>query len=160
MCLIFILLLNILRNKLDTYNLHKYRDTCIMILVSLHTKSSSMFHAEFVYKLLPPKWRILTMKTLSYKFWTTDAVKRIGRRRPSDPPMPPLHHLYSHTPSLSRIRALFVTPKFCQFSRFNRLVLKMYVFSNIFYVCIMNFMKRTFVSCKCPIYFLRYLAIK
>jgi hypothetical protein len=40
-----------------------------MILVSLHTKSSSMFHAEFVYKLFPPKWRILTMKTLSYKFW-------------------------------------------------------------------------------------------
>jgi hypothetical protein len=26
-----------------------------------------MFHAEFVYKLFPPKWRILTMKTLSYK---------------------------------------------------------------------------------------------
>jgi hypothetical protein len=40
---------------------------CIMILVSLRTKSSSMFHAEFVYKLLPPNWRILTMKTLSYK---------------------------------------------------------------------------------------------
>ena len=40
---------------------------CIMILVSLHTKSSSMFHAEFVYKLFPPKWRILTMMTLSYK---------------------------------------------------------------------------------------------
>ena len=40
---------------------------CIMILVSLHTKSSIMFHAEFVYKLFPPKWRILTMKTLSYK---------------------------------------------------------------------------------------------
>ena len=40
---------------------------CIMILVSLHTKSSSMFHAEFVYKLFAPKWRILTMKTLSYK---------------------------------------------------------------------------------------------
>jgi hypothetical protein len=40
---------------------------CIMILVSLHTKSSSMFHAEFVYKLLPPKWRILTVKTLSCK---------------------------------------------------------------------------------------------
>jgi hypothetical protein len=39
---------------------------CIMILVSLHTKSSSMLHAEFVYKLFPPKWRILTMKTLSY----------------------------------------------------------------------------------------------
>jgi len=39
----------------------------IMILVSLHTKSSSMFHAEFVYKLFPPKWRILTMKALSYK---------------------------------------------------------------------------------------------
>jgi hypothetical protein len=38
-----------------------------MILVSLHTKSSSMFHAEFAYKLFPPKWRILTMKTLSYK---------------------------------------------------------------------------------------------
>jgi hypothetical protein len=38
-----------------------------MILISLHTKSSSMFHAEFVYKLFPPKWRILTMKTLSYK---------------------------------------------------------------------------------------------
>ena len=33
---------------------------CIMILVSLHTKSSSMFHAEFVYKLFRPKWRILT----------------------------------------------------------------------------------------------------
>jgi hypothetical protein len=41
---------------------------CIMILVSLHTKSSSMFHAEFVYKLFPPKWRILTMKTLSSLF--------------------------------------------------------------------------------------------
>ena len=40
---------------------------CIMILISLHTNSSSMFHAEFVYKLFPPKWRILTMKTLSYK---------------------------------------------------------------------------------------------
>jgi hypothetical protein len=40
---------------------------CIMILVSLHTKSRSMLHAEFVYKLSPPKWRILTMKTLSYK---------------------------------------------------------------------------------------------
>ena len=40
---------------------------CIMIIVSLHTKSCSMFHAEFVYKLFPPKWRILTMKTLSYK---------------------------------------------------------------------------------------------
>jgi hypothetical protein len=40
---------------------------CIMILVSLHTKSSSKFHAEFAYKLFPPKWRILTMKTLSYK---------------------------------------------------------------------------------------------
>ena len=40
---------------------------CIMILVSLHTKSSSMFRAEFVYKLFSPKWRILTMKTLSYK---------------------------------------------------------------------------------------------
>ena len=40
---------------------------CIMILVSLHTKSSSMFHAEFVYKLFLPKLRILTMKTLSYK---------------------------------------------------------------------------------------------
>jgi hypothetical protein len=40
---------------------------CIMIRVSLHTKSSSMFHAEFVYKLFPPKWRIRTMKTLSYK---------------------------------------------------------------------------------------------
>ena len=38
-----------------------------MILVSLHTKSSNMFHAEFVYKLFPLKWRILTMKTLSYK---------------------------------------------------------------------------------------------
>jgi hypothetical protein len=40
---------------------------CIMILVSLHTKSSSMFHAELFYILFPPKWRILTMKTLSYK---------------------------------------------------------------------------------------------
>jgi hypothetical protein len=38
-----------------------------MILVSLHTKSSSMFHAKFVYKLFLPKCRILTMKTLSYK---------------------------------------------------------------------------------------------
>jgi hypothetical protein len=38
-----------------------------MILVSLHTKSSSIFHAEFVYKLFSPTWRILTMKTLSYK---------------------------------------------------------------------------------------------
>jgi hypothetical protein len=38
-----------------------------MILVSLHTKSSSMFHAEFVYKLFPPKWRILTMKTFACK---------------------------------------------------------------------------------------------
>ena len=37
---------------------------CIMILVSLHTKSSSMFHAEIDYKLFRPKWRILTMKTL------------------------------------------------------------------------------------------------
>ena len=44
-----------------------YATFCIMILVSLHTKSSSMFHAEFGYKLFPPKWRILTMKTLSYK---------------------------------------------------------------------------------------------
>ena len=42
---------------------------CIMILVSLHTKSSSMFHAEFVYKLFPPNWRILTMKTLSCKLF-------------------------------------------------------------------------------------------
>jgi hypothetical protein len=41
---------------------------CIMIRVSLHTKSSGMFHAEFVYKLFPPKWRILTMKTLSSLF--------------------------------------------------------------------------------------------
>jgi hypothetical protein len=40
---------------------------CIMILVSLHTKSNSMFHEEFVYKLFPPKWRIVTMKTLSCK---------------------------------------------------------------------------------------------
>ena len=40
---------------------------CIMILVSLHTKSSSMCHAEFAYKLFPLKWRILTMMTLSYK---------------------------------------------------------------------------------------------
>jgi hypothetical protein len=40
---------------------------CIMILVSLHTKSSNMLHAEFVYKLFLTKWRILTMKTLSYK---------------------------------------------------------------------------------------------
>ena len=40
---------------------------CIMILVSLHTKSSSMFHAEFFYKFFPPKRRNLTMKTLSYK---------------------------------------------------------------------------------------------
>ena len=40
---------------------------CIVILVSLHTKSSSMFHAECLYKLFPPKWRNLTMKTLSYK---------------------------------------------------------------------------------------------
>ena len=45
-----------------------YLDTCIMILVSLHTNSSSMFHAEFVYKLFPPKWRLLTMKTLSCLF--------------------------------------------------------------------------------------------
>ena len=42
---------------------------CIMILVSLHTKLSSMIHAEFVYKVFPPKWRILTMKTLSYKLF-------------------------------------------------------------------------------------------
>ena len=41
---------------------------CIMILISLHTKSSSMFHAEFVHKLFPPKWKILTMKTLSFLF--------------------------------------------------------------------------------------------
>jgi hypothetical protein len=27
-----------------------------------------MLHAEFIYKLFPPKWRILTMKTLSYKW--------------------------------------------------------------------------------------------
>ena len=40
---------------------------CIMILVSLHTKSSSTLHAEFVYKLFSPKWKILTMKTLSHK---------------------------------------------------------------------------------------------
>jgi hypothetical protein len=40
---------------------------CIVILVSLHTKSSSMFHAECLYKLFPPKWRNLTTKTLSYK---------------------------------------------------------------------------------------------
>ena len=33
-----------------------------MILVSLHTKSSSMFHAEFVYNLFPPKWRILSIR--------------------------------------------------------------------------------------------------
>jgi hypothetical protein len=37
---------------------------CIMILVSLHTKSSSMFHG----KLFPPKWIILKMKTLSSLF--------------------------------------------------------------------------------------------
>ena len=35
-----------------------YHDLC-----QLHTKSSSMFHAELVYKLFPPKWRILTMNT-------------------------------------------------------------------------------------------------
>jgi hypothetical protein len=40
---------------------------CIIILVSLHTKSSIMFHAEFFNKWFPLKWRNLTMKTLSYK---------------------------------------------------------------------------------------------
>jgi hypothetical protein len=39
-----------------------YHDPCQFI-----TKSSSMFHAEFIYKMFSPKWRILTMKTLSYK---------------------------------------------------------------------------------------------
>ena len=38
-----------------------------MILVSLHTKSSSMFHVEFKKKKFPPKCRNLTMKTLLYK---------------------------------------------------------------------------------------------
>ena len=38
-----------------------------MILVSLYIKSSSTFHAEFAYKMFPPNWKILTMKTLSHK---------------------------------------------------------------------------------------------
>ena len=43
----------------------------IAILVSCnflyHDPCRSTFHAEFVYKLFPPKWRILIMKTLSNK---------------------------------------------------------------------------------------------